>query len=83
MSTHIDPATEPGDIEAETRRAILRALNLAPYDVWTGESLARTLALSPGLTGRILTQLVRDGMVRLIEGSEDEYTVAGDDLIGA
>ena len=83
MSSSIDPVTEPGDVEADTRRAIVRALNHAPYDVWTGDSLARTLALSPGLTGRILTQLARDGMVHLIEGSDGEYTVAGDDLIGA
>jgi hypothetical protein len=82
MSTFIDPTTEPGDIEVETRRAIVRALNRAPYDVWTAESLARVLALSPGLTGRILAQLARDGMVHLIDGSDDEYTVAGDDLIG-
>jgi DNA-binding IscR family transcriptional regulator len=83
MSTHIDPTTERSEAEADARRAIVRALNRAPYDVWTGDSLARTLALSPGLTGRILAQLATAGMVHLLEGTDDEYTVAGDDLIGA
>jgi DNA-binding IscR family transcriptional regulator len=83
MDPQVDRHADEIDVEDETRRAIVRALNRAPYDVWTRDSLARSLGVSSGLTGRILTQLAGAGMVHLLPGSDDEYTVAGDDLIGA
>ncbi len=69
------------DTEAEARRAIVRTLNRHPYDVWTRDSLARSLGVPTGLAGRILTQLASAGMVRRLpaDGSDEEYTVAGDD----
>ena len=66
-------------LEDEARRAIVRALNRDPYDVWTRDSLARTLGVSSGLTGKILVQLAGAGMVHRLVGPDEEYTVAGDD----
>jgi hypothetical protein len=65
-------------IEADARRAIVRTLNRDPYDVWTPDSLARSVGISAGLTGTILVRLARAGMVHRLEGSDEEYTVAGD-----
>lgn len=73
MQTELDGA------EADARRLIVRTLNRDPYDVWTRDSLARTLGISSGLTGKVLTQLVSAGMVRRLAGTNDEYTVAGAD----
>jgi DNA-binding MarR family transcriptional regulator len=71
--------TDLDDLEAEARRAIVRALNRAPYDLWTPESLARTLGISSGLTGKLLAELATAGMVRRLAGPGDEYTVVGSD----
>lgn len=79
MSADIDVDREQDDdVEAGTRRAIVRALNRDPYDVWTRDSLARALGVSSGLTGKILGQLASAGMVHRLEGGDEEYTVAGD-----
>ena len=69
------------DTEADARRAIVRTLNRHPYDIWTRESLARSLGVPTGLTGKILAQLASAGMVRRLpaDGSDEEYTVAGED----
>jgi hypothetical protein len=67
-----------GDVEAQARRAIVRALNRHPYDVWTSGSLARAVGASPTVTGKILVQLASAGMVHRLEDDEDGYTVAGD-----
>lgn len=69
------------DAEVEARRAIVRTLNRHPYDVWTRDSLARSLGVPSGLTGRILTQLASAGMVHRLtaDGPDHEYTVAGED----
>jgi DNA-binding IscR family transcriptional regulator len=71
--------TELDGMEADARRLIVRALNNDPYDVWTRDSLARSVGVSPGLTGKVLAQLASTGMVRRLEGADDEYTVAGTD----
>lgn len=77
--THGD-ADDDAEEEAEARRAIVRTLNRHPYDVWTRDSLARSLGVPSGLTGRILTQLASAGMVhRLTDGPDHEYTVASED----
>jgi len=67
------------DLDADTRRMILRALNRDPFDVWTRESLARALGVSSGLTGKILAELASAGMVHRLDATSDEYTVAGED----
>ncbi len=67
--------------EADARRAIVRALNRDPYDVWTRDSLAGSVGVSSGLAGKILLQLASAGMVhRLLghDGLDEGYTVAGD-----
>ncbi|MGZ8631328.1 MAG: hypothetical protein ACXWZF_10230 [Actinomycetota bacterium] len=64
-------------MEADARRLIVRALNRDPYDIWTRDSLARSVGVSPGLAGKVLGQLASAGMVRRLEGADDEYTVAG------
>ena len=65
--------------EADARRAIVRILNRDPYDVWTRDSLARSLGVPASLTERILTQLTSAGMVQRLESSDEiEYTVAAD-----
>ena len=77
-----DAETDVEAAEAEARRVIIRALNRNPYDVWTRESLARSLGISSGLAGTILTKLASAGMVhrlRADDGFDEEYTVAGDD----
>lgn len=68
-------------VEADARRTIVRALNRDPYDVWTRDSLARSVGVSSGLAGKILGQLASAGMVHRLsefDGPGDEYTVAGD-----
>ena len=47
--------------EADARRAIVRALNRDPYDVWTRDGLARSLGVPAGLAERILSQLDERG----------------------
>ncbi len=77
-----DAETDVEAAEAEARRLIIRALNRNPYDVWTRESLARSLGISSGLAGTILTKLASAGMVhrlRADDGCDEEYTVAGGD----
>jgi DNA-binding IscR family transcriptional regulator len=65
--------------EADARRAIVRILNRAPYDVWTRDSLARSVGVPASLTERILIQLTRSGIVQRIDDSDEiEYTVATD-----
>ena len=65
------------DDEHDARRAIVRALNRDPYDVWTSGSLALTVGASPALTGRILQQLASAGMVHRL-GDDEGFTVMGD-----
>jgi hypothetical protein len=65
------------DDEHDTRRAIVRALNRQPYDVWTSGSLALAVGASPALTGKILLQLASAGMVHRL-GDDDGFTVMGD-----
>lgn len=77
MSTDMQQS-ELDVIEADARRAIVRTLNRDPYDVWTRDSLARSLGVSSGLAGKILVQLASAGMVHRLEGLDEEYTVAGD-----
>ncbi|HET6714463.1 MAG TPA: hypothetical protein VFI59_12235 [Actinomycetota bacterium] len=65
--------------EADARRAIVRLLNREPYDVWTRDTLARSLGVPASLTERILNQLAKSGMVQRLDGSDEiEYTVATD-----
>lgn len=82
MSTDMQSGMEVGEeTEADARRVIVRALNRYPYDVWTRDSLARSLGISSSLAGRVLEQLASAGMVhRLngVDGLDEEYTVAGD-----
>ena len=65
------------DDEHDARRAIVRALNRQPYDVWTSGSLALAVGASPALTGRILLQLASAGMVHRL-GDDEGFTVMGD-----
>ena len=65
------------DDEHHARRAIVRALNRDPYDVWTSGSLASAVGASPALTGTILQQLASAGMVHRL-GDDDGFTVMGD-----
>lgn len=65
------------DLQSEARRAILRALERAPFDVWTRDSLARSLGLSSGLTETILTKLVVARIVHRSDDEEPEFTIAG------
>jgi len=65
------------DDEHHTRRAIVRALNRQPYDVWTSGSLAHAVGASPSLTSTILLQLASAGMVHRL-GDDDSFTVMGD-----
>jgi hypothetical protein len=65
------------DDEHDARRAIVRALNRDPYDVWTSGSLALAVGASPALTGTILQQLASAGMVHRL-GDEEGFTVMGD-----
>jgi hypothetical protein len=65
------------DDEHDARRAIVRALNRQPYDVWTSGSLALAVGASPALTGKILLQLASAGMVHRL-GDDDGFTVMGD-----
>jgi DNA-binding IscR family transcriptional regulator len=67
------------DIEADARRMIVRALNRDPFDVWTRDSLARSLGVSSWLTAKILAELASAGMVHRVDATGDGYTVAGDD----
>lgn len=82
MSTDMQSELDADEtIEADARRTIVRALNRDPYDVWTRDSLAGSLGVSPGLTGKILLQLASAGMVHRLrghDGFDEEYTVAGD-----
>ena len=76
----MDTELERGhDEEGEdARRAIVRTLNRDPYDVWTRDSLARSLGVSSSLTGRILAQLTASGMVHRLDddtGADVGYTV--------
>jgi DNA-binding IclR family transcriptional regulator len=65
--------------EADARRTIVRILNRAPYDVWTRDSLARSVGVPASLTERILIQLTRSGIVQRLDDSDEiEYTVATD-----
>lgn len=77
MDTHTP--NEIDEIEDDARRSIVRALNRHPYDIWTRDSLARSLGVSSGLTGKILMQLAHAGMVRRLDGPDEEFTVVADD----
>lgn len=77
MDTELERAHD--EEEADARRAIVRLLNREPYDVWTRDTLARSLGVPASLTERILTQLAKSGMVQRLDGSNEiEYTVATD-----
>lgn len=82
MSTDMQSNREAGEaVEADARRAIVRTLNRYPYDVWTRDSLARSLGVSSSLAARVLGQLASAGMVHRLNGTDgldEEYTVAGD-----
>lgn len=78
MSTETGSQSEIDAIEHDARRAIVRALNRDPYDVWTRDSLASSLGISSGLAGMILVQLASAGMVHRLAGPDGAYTVAGD-----
>jgi DNA-binding MarR family transcriptional regulator len=65
--------------EVDPRRALMHALNRDPYDVWTPQSLARTVGLSLGQTVKGLAELVAAGLVLRLPGPDEEYTVAGSD----
>lgn len=65
------------DDEHHARRAIVRALNRDPYDVWTSGSLAVAVGASPALTDRILLQLASAGMVHRL-GDDGGFTVMGE-----
>lgn len=82
MSTDMQSGMEVGEeTEADARRVIVRTLNRYPYDVWTRDSLARSLGISSSLAGRVLGQLASAGMVHRLNGADgldEEYTVAGD-----
>lgn len=69
------------EADADARRAIVRTLNRHPYDVWTRDSLARSLGVPSSLAGKILLQLASAGMVHRLSGADgldEEYTVTGD-----
>jgi DNA-binding MarR family transcriptional regulator len=71
---------DPDDTaEADARRAITRTLNRDPFDVWTRDELARTLGLSSSVTGRVLGDLLGNGLVRRLPGTDGEFTAAGTD----
>ena len=77
MNTELERAHD--EEEADARRAIVRILNRAPYDVWTRDSLARSVGVPASLTERILIQLTRSGIVQRLDDSDEiEYTVATD-----
>lgn len=63
--------------ELDARRSLVRTMNRHPFDVWTRESLARATGLSSGTAARELGELVRAGLVRRLEGQDEEYTIAG------
>jgi hypothetical protein len=65
------------DQQSDARSAILRALERAPFDVWTRDSLARSLGLSSGLTDTILAKLVDARIVHRSDDEEPEFTIAG------
>ena len=78
VEVEADTDRQREDPEADARRAIVRLLNRDPFDVWTRDSLARSVGLSVGLTGKILVQLTGAGIVHRLEGPDEEYTVIGD-----
>ncbi len=63
--------------EAYARQTILHALRRSPYDVWTKEALASRFGIAVSLAGRVLAELVGAGLVRRLDGPDDEYTAAG------
>jgi DNA-binding MarR family transcriptional regulator len=63
--------------ETYARQTILHALRRNPYDVWTKEALASRFGIAVSLTGRVLAELVGAGLVRRLDGPDDEYTAAG------
>jgi predicted Rossmann fold nucleotide-binding protein DprA/Smf involved in DNA uptake len=65
--------------EAEPRKALMRALQRDPYDVWTPQSLAGAVGLSLGQTLKVLAELVAAGLVLRLPGPDEEYTIAGAD----
>jgi DprA winged helix domain len=73
-----DPADDSAELD-DARRMIVRRLNRDPYDVWTRDSLARTIGLPTGVTARVLAELVSGGMVRRVPGADEEFSVVGDD----
>jgi hypothetical protein len=65
--------------EADARRAIVRILNRDPYDVWTRDSLARSIGMPASLIDRILGQLASAGIVHRTGSDADaEYSVAAE-----
>ena len=81
MLVHDDDASdaETESREADARRAIVRTLNRDPFDVWTRESLARSLGLPSAQTEKVLRELVGRGLIRHLPGPDEEYTAAGSD----
>lgn len=80
MDTDLEPELDTE--EADARRAIVRALHRDPYDVWTRDSLARSLGVPASLTERILVQLTSSGLVQRLDddapGGSVGYTVAAE-----
>ena len=63
--------------ETYARQTILHALRRSPFDVWTKEALASRFGIAASLAGRVLAELVGAGLVRRLDGPDDEYTAAG------
>ena len=63
--------------ETYARQTILHALRRSPHDVWTKEALASRFGIAVPLAGRVLAELVGAGLVRRLDGPDDEYTAAG------
>jgi hypothetical protein len=59
------------------RQLVLGALNRDPFDVWTRDALASRLAIPSSVVGRVLAELVGAGLIRRLEGPDEEYTAAG------
>ena len=62
--------------EAYARQIIAHALRRAPHDVWTRDALASGFGISASLAGKVLAELVRAGIARRVDGSDDEYSAA-------
>jgi DNA-binding IscR family transcriptional regulator len=65
--------------ETYARQTIVHTLLRHPDAVWTREALANRFGIAPSLAGSVLTELVSSGIVRRLDGPDEEYAAAGAD----